>query len=122
MVLFFQKDIVGLQEEISAGRHGLPGIHKQIQQHLLNLSPVHVHRPQIFLQFFVNDNFFFRATKHSGTLINQGVYIRGSDFIFTPSCEAQNLTGQVRAPFNVIFHVVQKFLVGMFIFEIHHHQ
>ena len=56
-------DIPGLEERSPPFGHGLPGIHIQIEEHLLDLAPVHFHSPRLFsylqwmvISFFVRPN------------------------------------------------------------------
>ncbi len=70
-IVFFQNKILGFKEELATGGHGLPGIHEQVKQYLLDLSAVDFNRPQILLKFLVNQNFLFGAAEHFRAFFQQ---------------------------------------------------
>ena len=46
-VLLVQFHVGGLQGEAASGGHGIPGVHGQVHEHLLELMDVHLDRAQI---------------------------------------------------------------------------
>jgi hypothetical protein len=73
-----QIDVFGLDAQIAAQGHGVPGIQVQIYQYLFDLSRIDPDAPDVVLEMFMGDNFLAGAGEHFAAIydkvINTGLF------------------------------------------------
>ncbi len=101
---FIEKHIFRFQVKGAAARHGLPGVDKHIEQHLLDLPPVHIRRPEVRIVFFEHPDFPARPAEEPDRFGDKIVEIGGNDFGASRAGKSQKLPGQVGAALHQRLH------------------
>ena len=72
-VMLIKGHVLCLNIEITAGWHCLPGIHIEVQQNLLHLSPVNLRSPKVFFVGSMNGDFFLGSAEHAILIFDKSV-------------------------------------------------
>ena len=83
----FQIEIICFQINISAARHGLPRVHKDVQEYLFQLHLIDFNRPEIVCVFFSYDDLFFCPAEHTTIFFEYFIEIHRLKLIFSASGE-----------------------------------
>ncbi len=120
-VFCVESDVLGLDVEVPTVRHGLPGVHIEIEKCLPYLSLVTFHGPQVFMVLSVNSNLPLGAAKHSVLVFDEGVKVNGPDLVLAAARKPQQFPGQLHGILYVLFNAFQMLVVGMGRVLVHHH-
>ncbi len=115
-------DVFGLDIEVTPVRHGLPGIHVEVEEHLPYPALVYFHCPQVLFILPVNPDLLFRASEHPVLMIDESIQVSGLDLVLASHCKPKEIPGQIGGTPDIFLDSFQVFIVGMGRALVHHHQ
>ncbi|OQA75948.1 MAG: hypothetical protein BWY31_04669 [Lentisphaerae bacterium ADurb.Bin242] len=108
--------------KISSAGHRLPRVHEKIEQHLIHLTAVHVHMPEVFFRVMADGYFFSGSSEHFRAAGGEFAKVGRPDFVLAATGKAQKLPCQIGAFLDIFFHVLEAFMEGVPLIDMHEHQ
>jgi len=78
--------------------------------------------PEVFFRGMVDGYFFSGSAEHFRAAGGEFAKVGRPDFVFAAPGEAQKLPGQIGAFLDIFFHVLEAFMEGVPLIDMHEHQ
>ena len=119
-LLMVEVDVCRGQADLAAERHGVGGVDEQVEQHLLDLPGVDLHRPEARLRLAAQGDLPARLAEQGTAGGDQAVQVRHPDPVAgLPPGQAEQLPGELFSLAHVLLDVPQLFGSGRAFGQVH---